>query len=175
MPIIKPQKTVLIQYHIQGFVMDIKNPKTLLPFLQNECNNISFHPHTQHRRSSHCSEERRRAVFQAGFSKSYSLLPTSGSMEYLMFNTTIRNNLSPSTKQPFHCCLTQHLCSVEEKAKPANQNNNNKTPPPKQKFNQKLIFFLTLGKVIMIIKSILAVVLINARFRFLFYSQLLSM
>lgn len=174
MPIIKPQKTVLIQYHIQGFVMNIKTPKTLLPFLQNECNNISFHPHTQHRRSSHCSEERRRAVFQAGFSKFYSLLPTNGSMEYLMFNTTIRNNLSPSTKQPFHCCLTQHLCSVEEKAKPANQNNN-KTPPPKQKFNQKLIFFLTLGKVIMIIKSVLAIVLINARFSFLFYSQLLSM
>lgn len=100
-PIIKPQKTVLIKYLIQGFVMDIKNSKTLLPFLQNECNNISFHPHTQHRRSSHCSEERRRVVFQGCFSKSYSLSPVSGSMEYLMLNTTVRNNPSPSTKQPF--------------------------------------------------------------------------
>lgn len=173
MPIIKPQKTILIKYLIQGFVMDIKKPKTLLPFLQNECNNVSFHPHTQHRWNSHCSEERRRVVFQGCFSKSYFLSPVSGSMDYLMLNTAIRNNPSPSTKQPFHHCLTQPLCSVEENAKPPNQNNN-KTHT-KQKCNQKLIFFLTLGKVIMIINSVLAVVLINARFSFLFHSQLLSM
>lgn len=134
MSIIKPQKTVIIKYLIQGFVTDIKKPTTLVPFLQNECNNINFHPHTQHRRSSHCSEERRRVVFQGCFSKSYSPSPVSGSMEYLMLNTTIRN----STKQPFHHCLTQPLCSVEKNPKPPNQNNN-KTHT-KQKCNQKAGF-----------------------------------
>lgn len=166
--IIKPQKTVLIKYLIQGFVMDIKNPTILLPFLQNERNNISFHPHTQHRRSSHCSEERRRVVFQGCFSKSYSPSPVSGSMEYLILNTTIRN----STKQPFHHCLTQALRGVGKNPKPPNQSSNNKTHT-NQKRNQKLIFFLSLGKVIMLINSVLAVVLINARIS-LFHSQLLS-
>lgn len=116
--------------------MDIKNPTTFLPFLQNVCSNISFHPHTQHRHSSHCSEERRRVVFQGCFSKSYSLSPVSGSMEYLMLNTTVRN----STKQPFHHCLTQPLRSVEKKSQTLKPKEQEKQNPHKTKMQPKPYF-----------------------------------
>lgn len=106
MLIIKSQETILIKHLIQGFVMNMKNPATpLLPFLQNECNNISFHPHTQHKRTSRCSGERRRVVFPGNFSKSYSPSPVNGSTEYLMLNTMVRS----FTKQPFLRSLTQPL------------------------------------------------------------------
>lgn len=98
MLIIKPHKTVLIKHLVQGFAMNIRNPtQPLLPFLQNECNNTSFHPHTQHKHTCHCSEGRRRVVFLGCFSKSYSPSAVNGRMEYLMLNTTVRS----FAKQPF--------------------------------------------------------------------------
>lgn len=114
MLIIKPQKTVLIKHLIQGFVMNRKNPTPpLSPFLQNDCNNISFHPHTQHTCTSHCSEERRRVVFPGSFSRSYSPLPVNGRMEYLMLNTTVRSYTNPTLHS-----LTQPL-RIGEKTKNA--------------------------------------------------------
>ena len=121
MLIIKPQKTVLIK-HLIITVMNIKSPTPpLLPFLQNECNNTSFHSHTQRKRTSHCSEERRRVVFPGSFSKSYSPSSVNGSVEYLMLNTTVKS----CTKQPFLHSLTQPLRS----GKKIKTN----TPPPSNK------------------------------------------